>query len=195
MALSLCKLQMVEAQAPPQGNQNYGTFGNRTLGQSLVPTPSTFGGAVQTAPGGSFLLWTVRRLPSVRHAGAAEQLRGAMPNAVAQPAPNTAASPQSAVQLAMPRTAVHHEFGPPLVRETNWPEGTDRTAPALGLRAPGTPGRGTAAVSRQPAEGLLPFAGVVRSLDADRTCTKGLLFGPAIDVYVKQRHRSYSGRT
>ena len=55
LALGLCKLQMVVAQVPPQGNQNYGTFGNRTLGQPLVPAPSTFGGGIQTAPGGSFL--------------------------------------------------------------------------------------------------------------------------------------------
>ena len=74
LALGLCKLQMVVAQVPPQGNQNYGTFGNRTLGQSLVPAPSTFGGGIQTAPGGSFLfLGTVGRLRCVRHALAAKR--------------------------------------------------------------------------------------------------------------------------
>jgi hypothetical protein len=43
------------AQVVPPGSQTYGTFGNRTLGQSFVPTPSTFGGGIQTGPGGNFL--------------------------------------------------------------------------------------------------------------------------------------------
>ena len=38
---------------------------------------------------------------------------------------------------------------PPFGPETNGPEGTVPTTPALGLRAPGTPGRG-ARTSRQP---------------------------------------------
>jgi hypothetical protein len=41
--------------AAPQGIQTYGTFGNQTLGLSFVPSPSTFGGGIQTSPDGSFL--------------------------------------------------------------------------------------------------------------------------------------------
>ena len=42
-------------QVMPQGYQTYGTFGYRTLGQSFVPSLSTFGGGIQTGPGGNFL--------------------------------------------------------------------------------------------------------------------------------------------
>ena len=89
VALSLCKLQMVVAQVPPQGNQNYGTFGNRTLGQPLVPAPGTFGGGIQTAPGGSFL-----GRSDGSPASATPRLQNntgvLAPNAAAQPALNAA---------------------------------------------------------------------------------------------------------
>ena len=55
-------------------------------------------------------------------------------------------------------------------------EGTVRTAPALGL-TPGTRHR------PPPAATLQPLTGVVRPLDADRA-RQGLLFGPAINVYL-----------
>ena len=117
-----------------------------------------------------------------------------MPNAVAQPAPNTAASPQSAVaEPRCPRTAVHHEFGPPFGPgdELAGRHGPNGTGPWLaGTRYSGSRHR---AVSRQPAAGLLPFAGVVRSLDADRT-HQGLAFRSGHRRLREQRHRSYSGR-
>ena len=183
LALSLCKLQMVVAQVPPQGNQNYGTFGNRTLGQPLVPAPSTFGGGIQTAPGGSFL-GRSDGSPASATPGLQNNTGVPAPNAAAQPALNAAVSPQSpAAERDAPELPSITNSAPLSVPETNGPEGTVRTAPALGLRAPGTPGRGSAPPAASPQQ---PYS---RSPElSDRLTqiarTKGLLFGPAIDVYV-----------
>jgi hypothetical protein len=48
---------MVVAQVSYRNGLSYqgGMFGDRTLGQSLSPRPSTFGGQIQTAPSGAFL--------------------------------------------------------------------------------------------------------------------------------------------
>jgi hypothetical protein len=188
VALSLCKLQMVVAQVPPQGNQNYGTFGNRTLGQPLVPAPGTFGGGIQTAPGGSFL-----GRSDGSPASATPRLQNntgvLAPNAAAQPALNAAVSPQSpAVERDAPELPSSTNLAPLSVPETNGPEGTVQTVPALGLRAPGGyplvgAGRGSAPPAASPRQ---PYS---RSAElSDRLTqiarTKGLLFGPTIDIYV-----------
>jgi hypothetical protein len=55
LALIFCESQIVDAQALPPSNQTYGMFGNRALGQPLVPGHSTFGGGIQTGPSGNFL--------------------------------------------------------------------------------------------------------------------------------------------
>ena len=177
LALSLCKLQMVVAQVPPQGNQNYGTFGNRTLGQPLVPAPSTFGGGIQTAPGGRFL-GRSDGSPVSATPGLQNSTRVPTPNAAAQPALNAAVSPQSpAAERDAPELPSITNSAPLSVPETNGPEGTVRTAPALGL----TPGTAAPAASPQQPYSRSPEL-------SDRLTqiarTKGLLFGPAIDVYV-----------
>jgi hypothetical protein len=185
LALSLCKLQMVVAQVPPaaaravppqsvatDGNQHYGTFGNRTLGQPLVPAPSTFGGGIQTAPGGSFL-----GRSDGSPASASPGPQNNTPNAVAQPALNAAVSPQSpSAERDAPELPSITNLAPLSVSETNGPDGTVRT-PALRL----TPGSAPPTAS--------PELAYARSkVLSDRLTqiaqTKGLLFGPAIDVYV-----------
>ena len=142
LALSLCKPQIIVAQAPPQaqvppqGNQYYGTFGNRTLGQPLVPAPSTFGGEIQTAPGGSFL-GRSDGSPASATPGLQNNTGVHAPNAAAQPALNAAVSPQSpAAERDAPELPSITNLAPLSVPETNGPEGTIRMAPALGL----TPG-------------------------------------------------------
>jgi hypothetical protein len=183
LALSLCKLQMVVAQVPPQGNQNYGTFGNRTLGQPLVPAPSTFGGGIQTAPGGSFL-GRSGGSPASATPGPQNNMRMPAPNAAAQPALNAAVSPQSpAAERDAPELPSITNLAPLLVPETNGPEGTVRTAPALGLRAPGTLDGGSAPPAASPQQSYSRSAELSDRL-TQIARTKGLLFGPAIDVYV-----------
>ncbi len=183
LSLSLCKLQMVVAQVPPQGNQHYGTFGDRTLGQPLVPAPSTFGGRILTAPDGSFLGLS-NDFPASATPGLQNNTGVPAPNGVARPALNAGVSPQSpAAERDAPELSSIMNLAPLLVPKTNGPEGTVRTAPTLGLRAPGTPGRGSAPPVAGPQQ---PY---YRSPElSDRLTqiarTKGLLFGPAIDVYV-----------
>lgn len=183
LALSLCKLQMVVAQTAPQGNQSTGTFGNRTLGQPLVPAPGTFGGGIQTAPGGSFL-GRSDGSPASATPGLQNNTGAPAPNAAAQPTLNAAVSARSpAADRDAPELPSSANLAPLSVSETNAAEGAVRTPPALGLRAPGTPGRGSALPAASPRQSYS------RSRElSDRLTqiarTKGLLFGPAIDVYV-----------
>ena len=136
LALGLCELQMVVAQVPPQGNQNHGTFGNRTLGQPLVPAPSTFGGGIQTAPGGSFL-GRSDGSPAFATPGLQNSTRVPMPNAAVQPALNAAFSPQSpAAECDAPELPSITNSAPLSFPETSGPEGTVRTAPAFGPDSP-----------------------------------------------------------
>jgi hypothetical protein len=133
LALSLCKPQMIVAQVPPQSNQNYGTFGNRTLGKPLVPAPSTFGGGIQTAPGGSFL-GRSDGSPAPGTPGLQNNTRAPAPNGAAQPALNVVVLPQSpAAERDAPELPYITNLAPLSVPVTNAPEGTVRTAPALGL--------------------------------------------------------------
>jgi hypothetical protein len=84
-----------------QGGQYYGAFGNRTLGQPLQPRANTFGGGIQTSPGGSFLYAGRTNVPSAfatpwrsAIANGIVPVAGATP--VAQPMANTAIAPPTA---------------------------------------------------------------------------------------------------
>ncbi len=177
LALSLCKLQMVVAQVPPQANQNYGTFGNRTLGQPLVPAPSTFGGGIQTAPGGSFV-GRSGGPPASAAPGPQNNARMPAPGAAAQPALNAAVSLQSpAAERDAPELPSLTNLAPLSVPATNGPEGTVRTAPALGPTAGSAP---PAVSPRQPYSRSAELSDRMTQIAR----TKDLLFGPAIDVYV-----------
>ena len=177
VALSLCKLQMVVAQVAPQGNQNYGTFGNRTLGQPLVPAPGTFGGGIQTAPGGSFL-GRSDGSPAPGTPGLQNNTRAPAPNGAAQPALNVVVLPQSpAAERDAPELPSLTNLAPLSVPATNGPEGTVRTAPALGPTAGSAP---PAVSPRQPYSRSAELSDRMTQIAR----TKDLLFGPAIDVYV-----------
>jgi hypothetical protein len=179
LVLGLCKLQMVVAQVPPQGNQNYGTFGNRTLGQPLVPAPSTFGGGIQTAPGGSFL-GRLDGSPVSATPGLQNSTRVPTPNAAVQPALNAAFSPQSPVaERNAPELPSITNSAPLSVSETSGPEGTVRIAPALGLTSRSAP---SAASPRQPYSRSPELSDRLTQIAR----TKGLLFGRAIDVYLSK---------
>ena len=176
-ALSLCKLHVVLAQVPAQGNQNHGTFGNRTLGQPLVPAPSTFGGGIQTAPGGSFL-GRSDGSPASATPGLQNRHGVPTPNAAVQPVLNAAVSPQSpAAERDAPELPSITNSAPLSVPKTSGPEGTVRTAPALGL----TPGSASPAASPQQPYSRSPelsdrLTQIARS--------KGMLPGQGIDVYL-----------
>ena len=176
-ALSLCKLHVVLAQVPAQGNQNHGAFGNRTLGQPLVPAPSTFGGGIQTAPGGSFL-GRSDGSPASATPGLQNSTRVPTPNAAVQPVLNAAVSPQSpAAERDAPELPSITNSAPLSVPKTSGPEGTVRTAPALGL----TPGSASPAASPQQPYSRSPelsdrLTQIARS--------KGMLPGQGIDVYL-----------
>ena len=178
-ALGLCIPQMVVAQASPQGNQAHGTFGDRTLGQSFVPRPSTFGGGIQTGPSGNFL-YLGRSDGSAAFATPwrKNDTGVLVPGSAGQPASNAAFSPQSsAPQYNLPEIQAIPDFALPSFPETNGREGTSPAQPALGLaHGIGPP----AARPQQP---------YIRSRELSDRLTqiarsKGLLAGPGIDVYL-----------
>ena len=179
LALSLCIPQSVVAQASPQGNQTHGTFGDRTLGQSFVPRPSTFGGGIQTGPGGNFL-FLGRSDGSAAFATPWRQNDTGVvgPSPAGQPPLNTVLSPQSsAPEYNLPEIQAILDLAPPSFPETNGREGTSPAEPVLGLtRGIGPP----AARPQQP---------YIRSPELSDRLTqiarsKGLLSGPGIDVYL-----------
>ena len=132
LALGLCKLQMVVAQVPPQGNQYYGTFGNRTLGQPLVPGPRTFGGGIQIAPGGSSIGHSIGS-PASATPGLQNNTSVPMPNAAAQPALNALPSPQSSMpEYNLPEIEDILNLARLSSLETNGRESTSRAEPTLG---------------------------------------------------------------
>jgi hypothetical protein len=204
-SLGLCKPMMVVAQVPPaaaapavpvqsvaaDGNQNYGTFGNRTLGQPLVPAPSTFRGGIQTAPGGSF----IGRLDG-SPASAAPGPQNNTLNGAAQPALKAAISPQSLpVDRDAPELPSITNSAPLSGPNANAPEGTADPGPGVpgAPRVPAAPALGLTSGSAPPTTSTWcpasPQLAYARSRDlSDRLTefarTKGLLFGPAIDVYV-----------
>ncbi|MGO9110977.1 MAG: hypothetical protein ACLP9L_17280 [Thermoguttaceae bacterium] len=173
LALSLCTAQIVVAQVLLHGNQTSGMFGNRTLGQPLVPGPSTFGGGIQNSPGGAAAFampwgqgdWGV-----------------VVPSPAAQPTLNAAFSPQSpALEDYLPELQAILDLVPLSFPETNGREGTIPAEPALGrTRGIGPP----AARPQQP---------YTRSPELSDRLTqiarsKGLLAGPGIDVYLSNNN-------
>ena len=112
-----------------QGGTVYGTFGSRTLGQSFVPSPSTFGGGIQTSPTGSFL-YAGRTDGSAALATPWRQFNAGAAGAAAQPAYGTAG----------PQSPAPEEFGGPATDEMNaWPmnagEGLSALEQVLGMTA------------------------------------------------------------
>jgi len=184
-ALSLCQPRMVVAQVSLQGGSSPGMFGNRTLGQPLVPGRSTFGGGIQTNPTGSFLYigrpdgstafatpW--RRIdPAMR-----EQVLGASP--AAQPALPVPLGPQSPpAENNRPELPSAAESAPPSVPEAS---GWEATGPAqqtpgvtFGLGSPAASPRGQQRYTRSP-ELSDRLTRIARS--------KGMLVGRGIDVYL-----------
>lgn len=196
LALSLCKPQMVVAQASPQGNEIGGMFGNRTLGQPLAPRRSTFGGGIQTGASGNFLYLG---RPDGSSAFAAPWRRidkSVLDQAVgARPAPNVALSPQSpAPESNFPELLTIPELGPPSFPETNGWEGTGPAEHALGMtlgiEPPAAsnvtvPRVGIPAASAPAARPQQPYT---RSPELSSRLTrlartKGMLSGQGIDVY------------
>jgi hypothetical protein len=197
LALGLCKPQMVVAQVAPQGNVTHGTFGNRTLGQSFVPRPSTFGGGIQTGATGSFLYlgrpdgstafaatpW--RRIdPAVL-----AQASGATP--AAQPALYGAPSPQSPALRELP---TNPEFAPASFPETNGWEGMSPAEQALGINLGiGPSAASNVTVLRVGAHAAWASAArpqpYIRSPELSDLLmriarAKGMLAGKGIDVYL-----------
>ena len=187
LALNLCGSPMLLAQSP-QGSVTYGTFGNRTLGQSFVPQPRTFGGGIQTGASGNFLY--LGRPDGV--AAFATPWRQTDPAALelafgltrtAQPTPNAAVPPQSSAPA-------YNGPGPPA---------------SAGLAVPSFPGTngweavGAALPSPGPAHYVATGAGpaspragqpFVRSAEISAELTRiaranGMLAGPGIDVYLR----------
>ncbi len=160
-------------QVVPQSNQTYGTFGYRTLGQSFVPSPATFGGGIQTGPEGGFLsvgrsdgsaMFTTPG-PQIGQ----QQAAGGTP--AAQPALNPSLSPETSSQENTGAA------GEGLVMPTD-------SGPATASAAT-VPRFGTAAAAAAP-QGAQPFT---RSPELSDLLTriarsKGMLSGQGIDVYL-----------
>jgi len=170
VAPSLYVRQLGLPQPAPQNNQVYGMFGSRTLGQSLVPSASTFGGGIQTNPDGSF-----------RGIGTPAVGTPTVPAVV-----NAAPSPQSPAPASGPP-----EF--PLFPETSETEDMGQAGAAEQALGAGPPpaavARETRFGSRAPAavvHGPLPYA---RSTELSDRLTrfaraKGILSARGIDVYL-----------
>ncbi len=196
LALSLCKPQMVVAQS----SEIRGMFGNRTLGQSFMPRPSTFGGGLQTGPSGNFLYFgrpdgsTAFATPW-RQIDTSEIDQAAGVRRAAQAALNVTLPPQSpAPKYNLFELPTITEFGPPSFPETSGWEGTSPAEQALGM----TLGIGSSAASYVP----VPRVGAraasasaarpqpyTRSPDLSGRLTriartKGMLSGHGIDVYL-----------
>ena len=153
LVVSLCKPQMLTAQVSTQGYQSYGMFGSRTLGQPLVPRPSTFGGGIQTSTNGSFL-YIGRPNGVAQFATPWRQADMSAPQPVVGPSPaaqsalNATASPQSpAPEYNLSDLQAIQDLVLPSFPEMNGREGASPAEPALGL----TPGiRSPVVRSRQP---------------------------------------------
>jgi hypothetical protein len=137
LTLASWEVQSAVAQTPYQTS----TFGSRTLGQSLTPGRSTFGGGVQTNLGGSFLYLGQTNATT----NFAMPWRYIYPTAVDQV---TAASP--AVQLASPSQQL--AVGTPTATPTN------ASAPAVQIGAPAQlpPPRYAPASSPEQGVGMMP---------------------------------------
>ena len=134
LALGLCIPQRVVAQVSPQGNQTYGTFGDRTLGQSFVPRPSTFGGGIQTGASGNFL-YLGRSDGSAAFATPWRQNETGVvgPGPAGPPASNAAFSRRNRPRrsIILPELQAIPDPGPSVFPETNGQEGRSPAEPPL----------------------------------------------------------------
>ena len=185
VALGLCKPPLVVAQVSTQGSVVHGTFGDRTLGQSFVPRPSTFGGGVQTGPGGSFLFLG-------RSDGSAAFVTPwrqndtgvVVPGSAAQPPPNATILPPLPVpEYNSPELQIIPDLGPLVFPETNGREVTGPAEPAPGVGAPSTLGRGVGPLAARPQQPFARSPGLSDRL-TQIARSKGILPGQGIDVYL-----------
>jgi hypothetical protein len=163
-----------------QGGTVYGTFGSRTLGQSFVPSPSTFGGGIQTSPTGSFL-YAGRTDGSAAFATPWRQFNAGAAGPAAQPAYGTAG----------PQSPAPEEFGGPATDEMNpWPmnagEGLSALEQVLGMTAGLEP---PAALRMAPQAAVARPQPYARSPELSALMTriarsKNMLASQGIDVYV-----------
>ncbi len=196
LGLSFYKLPTVAAQVFPQGNVAYGTFGSRTLGQPLVPRPGTFGGGVQTGPGGNFLYLgradgSAMFATPWRHIDPDVLLPVLVASPAEQPAPNAVVAPQSpAPQFSAAQPSINPDFVAGLLSETSGGEGTGASEQAPGVGLPAipkvtAPQSGTRAAAASPRVAQ-PY---IRSPELSDRLTriarsKGMLSSQGIDVYL-----------
>lgn len=170
--LTLSTPPTVAVQVMPQGYQTYGTFGYRTLGQSFVPSLSTFGGGIQTGPGGNFL--SVGRSAGSAMFGtplgqAGQQGAGGTP--AAQPALNPGLVPGTIRQENMGAAEEGLEM----------PTGLEPpTASAADVRQYGMGGTSPAAPGMQPYAHSLRLSDLLTRIAR----SKGIMDSKAIDVYL-----------
>ena len=197
LAIPLCRPQTVAAQVSPQGNTAHGMFGARTLGQSFVPRPSTFGGGIQTGPSGSFL-YAGRTNGANAFAAPWRQSDAAgseQPILAAQPTLQPAVSTQPAAPVNnLPAAQTIPESAVPAPLETNGSDGASPTEQAVGM----TPGAAPSAAWNFTAAGAgshTTSPSAVRRQTYTRSPqlsdrltqiarAKGMLTGPSIDVYL-----------
>jgi hypothetical protein len=197
LVLASCDIRPAVAQTAYPG----GAFGPRVLGQSLAPQPNRFGGGVQLGAGGNFMYlgrpngatsfvpWQqyypvtpVMIDPGIAASAMAQQ--GIQPGAqIAVPSQVPNQLPAPAVQVGLPQQSPSPAPAPVVA-----PAGINATAfsaapaPAWSVAIP----RGQTAEASAKAARAEPF---VRSPElSDRLTriarTKGMLAGPAIDVYL-----------
>jgi len=197
LVVSLCRPQLLLAQISTQGFQTYGIFGNRTLGQPLVPPRSTFANGFQTSASGSFLYLTrssglALAMPSQLPGISAPQPAVGIINSPAQTALNDTFSPQTTALgyyflptdsnslqgvVPLPPGMTAAEVAGLLPQLLGTPPAVPAVANSIGARS----GTGAPSVSRG-AE--IP----VRSPELSERLTriarsKGMLAGQGIDVY------------
>ncbi len=168
-------------QSRTQGQQVYGTFGSRMLGLSFTPRPGTFGGGVQTNPGGSFV--GLGRASGVAASAAPGQVVSS--GAAAQPAVSPTVGPPSSANSgnfvpAPPSTGFVPPVSPEMALQQNVvpapkPEVVFTTAGAE---------RNTGAAAHGQSYTLSPELSAFITRIAR---SKGILAGQAIDVYMSNR--------
>jgi hypothetical protein len=200
LALSPSEPRIAAAQGVSQGNPTHGTFGNRPLGQPLVPRPSNFGGGIQTGSSGNFL-YRGRPDGSTAFAAPWRQVdpakieQAADARSAGQPIRYNAPSPQSpAPEYNFPEFPTIPEFAPPpLFEMTGWegPNPADQgIGMGLGIEPPAAwninvPRAGTRAASASAVRPQLSTRSPELSDRLTRIArTKGILVGQGIDVYL-----------
>ena len=205
LALSLCNPQTAAAQAVPRGNGTSAMFGNRSLGQPLVPRASGFGGGIQTGTSGNFLY---RGQPGGSRAFAAPWRRvdtAVLDQAALEQAVHNGTAAQLAPPAAFAPQFVMPQFNPPEIpaaagptapqqSESGEQEGEGPAGPATGM----TPGLGPPAASSVASPRVGPRAAFALSPSpqpytrspelSDRLTriaqAKGMLSDRGIDVYL-----------